>query len=86
MADAVAGQQIKSIRIYRQIIRADGTREPVQFTGYIDRDPAEMERVIREEKPDGRITSGTAVLNILNGVSEADAVRICRINEGLACE
>ena len=81
MADANAAQQIKSIRITRQIIRADGTRETPRLTGYIDRDPVEMERVLRDERPDGVINSGTGVLDTLNGVPEADAARICAMNE-----
>ncbi len=91
----VADQHIKSITVLKQITRADGTVEPAQVAAYMDRDPDEMERVLRGEKlPDGavglveeaapvkgRCRSGRLVVDLLNDIPLADAERITRLNE-----
>jgi hypothetical protein len=83
-----AHQGIKSITLLKQVIRADGSKGPVEMAAYMDRDPEEMERVIRENDVEGRCTSGTLVLDLLNDVPLEDAERITQLNErkASACE
>ena len=76
----LASQGIKSITVLKQVIRADGTTEPVTLAAYVDRDPDEMERVIRENDVQGRVRGGSLVVDLLNDVSPEAAERITNIN------
>lgn len=74
-------QHIKSITVLKQVIRADGTTEPVELAAYMDRDPEEMERVIRENDVQGRVRGGQIVVDLLNDVTPEAAKRITELNE-----
>lgn len=76
-----AVQGIKSITVLKQVIRADGTVEPVEMAAYVDRDPDEMERVIRENDVQGRVKGGQLVVDLLNDVTPEAAKRITELNE-----
>lgn len=72
-------QPVKSIKVFKQIIRADGTREPVELAAVMHQDPDEMERLIREHDVKGFVDSGAAAVSLLNNARPRDADRIVAI-------
>lgn len=77
----VMDPNIESISVFKQIVRADGTREDEVLAAYMDRDPEKMERVIKEQNVEGRVVSGQYAVDLLNSVPPEDAERICKLNE-----